>query len=359
MNCRKCGCELQENDMFCAECGEKAEPVDVEKPEEECSNVSKNEKLPVASNKKTKVTVAVVIVVAIIAAGLAIFLPKTVEMEAGELGQIIYTDEIEGYYQDTLVVHGYLLRDGDRTALYTDIDEEGVVFVYEEGLDESLGDGSELIVMGSIGYKKDAPSANLLLADSVEVVKATERTYHINSVADLLTSADEYFDREIIVTGIVNCSQETNYDLRDDADSNKVITLAVDLKDQSALQTYGLYNITGELSLEGKELTLKVINYEMIQEMEECFSFDGVDALMDSAWECKQKKVKVYAKAYMLGYEHAVLHGSRLDIDLTGLTNDQVISIDGKVVTIIGTLKGGVGDPYFIEVEDIVYDRAI
>jgi len=204
MHCKKCGCELQQEDVFCAECGTKVEAIEVNSEPE--SKVS-SKKSPV------KIIVAAVAIVIVAVAGI-LFMgdkPEDINLEAKDLGAIIYTDEKEQYYQDNLHVHGYLINDPtnpDRYALYSsdpEDSEDGVVFVFGEGVEntigDSLGNGSELIVAGTLGHYSDSPSAAMLLAKSVEVVNKVEPIYNVGTVDELLANSGTYMNKMVCVVG--------------------------------------------------------------------------------------------------------------------------------------------------------------
>ena len=208
MKCKKCGCELNENDVFCAECGTKVEQT-VE------PSFTTEAKEPTKKKPMKLILIGVVAVVCVIAG--ILFLgdkPEDINMEAKELGAIIYTEEIEEYYQDNLHVHGLLMNDPtqqDRYSLYSDDPEDaenGFVFVFAEGVEntigDSLGNGSELTVTGTLGHYTDSPSAAMLLVESVEIINKVEPVYNVGSVDELLANRQEYKGKRVCVVGQID-----------------------------------------------------------------------------------------------------------------------------------------------------------
>lgn len=161
MKCNNCNCEVKEDEGFCHNCGQKIERqrevIHEEKQERRIEDLLLHKK---SGKKKAIIVISVILSIIAIAVAVKLFYdmkPKDIKMEANQLSKIIEDGDLKEYSGDNLFVHGYLLRrsDEDKTyILYTDDLTEFVVFIFEDGIDESLGDGSEVTIQGRIGELK-------------------------------------------------------------------------------------------------------------------------------------------------------------------------------------------------------------
>ena len=159
MKCKKCGAEIEAGDAFCGNCGEKADTENTSSVEagtyDEVEIVDNTEKKP---KKKIKLIIGIAIAAIVVIAAVALFAsqPDEMDIEAGELAEVLLSedeDAIKDYEGVTLHVHGYLNRDSDKDyyLLYTNAkDDVGVMFTSKEPLDEEVGNESELVVTGEI-----------------------------------------------------------------------------------------------------------------------------------------------------------------------------------------------------------------
>lgn len=376
MKCRKCGAEMLDNDVYCGNCGSKlvddsqaAKPAIEMEPEGNKGEVRKK-------SKKKKVIKIIVGVVIVVFAALAILAymgsqPRDINMEAGELGKILYTDEEEQYYEDNMHIHGYFIRntnaDGKEDyCLVDNVDDlensEGVIFTFDEGVNPELGNGSELIVNGKIGSIKDAPSTRVLMAESIEVVKKEERTYIFDSVAELLDVKKKYVDKKVSVYGIVDrASFETIYieDELEDVSKGKYILLK-DLDGKSeAYMPVGYYVVEGTLKNSKGNIAINVDDMELILEIEipeepvveNVVEFDSPKELIDSYEQYDGRKVAVTGWVEAAG-DSGYLMGGESPIELTNLTSQEISDLYGGYTKFTGrfTYNNGI---FYLNVEKI------
>lgn len=204
MFCKNCGKEIGNNDVFCQHCGAEVNPSEVEAN----SNVTVSS---AEGKKKGKFKIVIGVVVVVVIAIAALFIlgndePQDIEIEAGDLAVVMNTDDEKQYYEDTLYVHGLLYRhpvdEGVYVLLQNENDENGVIFNYAS-VDEMLGDGSEVIVTGTLGYKEDNPSLTVLMATDIQVLNQEDRVYNVGTISELRGSSTEYVGKKVAVVGIV------------------------------------------------------------------------------------------------------------------------------------------------------------
>lgn len=197
MYCINCGSEIKDSDIFCAECGCRTNNSPIEQVNVSAKKIKK---------KGFLIGSAILVIVIGVVWMFAIGGTDEFDLNAGELAQIMNTDEEEQYYDDILHVQGLVYSHPTEEDLYAlvenEYDEEGVVFQYDS-MPEDIGDGSEVIITGTLGYGKSSPSVTILLGEEIEVVNKVEPIYDIESVEDLY-GAKEYLNKKVCVTGFVN-----------------------------------------------------------------------------------------------------------------------------------------------------------
>lgn len=239
MKCIKCGAEISGNDIYCGNCGEKLAQE---------KNPQTTEKKP-QKKKMFRIAVCAVILVIAAAAGILFFgQPEEIELEAKDLGTIDDQETKDRYAGDILYVHGYLARSLDDSyyVLYSDADsEEGIAFKVESGLDEELGDGSELIVKGTLGNEEDTPSLTFLFAEEIQVIEKVEPVYAVGFVEDLLADVLSYDNKKVSVMGMLDQASGTCM-LWDSYEENVVLLAGVTREEANAwVEDWSFCNVIG------------------------------------------------------------------------------------------------------------------
>lgn len=323
------------------------------------------------SKRKKKIIfiiLGVIVAAAILFVGICIFSqPEDIDIEANKLGEILYTEEEEQYYEDLLHVHGYLVRDTDidgveRYLLVSDLDNiengDGIIFSYKDGVDKELGDYSELIVTGTIGHPKDAPSLRVLIAESIKVIKKTDRIYQIDSVKALLDFKDDLLDHKVIISGLVDRASWKTVFITDDEDMEKSVLLKNIDSDYLADMPVGYYIITGVVYLDKGNLAIDVDELELIEEYEyedEVTEFDSPNELLADADRYDSKRIAITGWIDAAGATGYIMDGSD-PIELSGITDEEVMEIYGGYCYLTGVFHcNTVGTKYSIEVEKIGY----
>lgn len=225
MKCEKCGHKVNNEDMYCQNCGNEIKKSEIHETEINANNVDKqaNEKQvqfkkeektkDKQSKKKTKIIVGTIIgfVIALIAIIAIFFMPKDVEIEANELARLINSGEEDKYQADNLYVHGYLVRDTRENVtnedkgyytLVSDIENwenstDILVFIYEKELDDNLGTGSEVVIHGQL-RDSDTDSVGMLIAENIEIKRQVDPIYTLDF--EQLENTD-YIDKQVKITG--------------------------------------------------------------------------------------------------------------------------------------------------------------
>lgn len=219
MKCEKCNYEIQDDDLYCTNCGAKIERKEIsnttqtvsnEKTELETTEV-KEAKSTIYShrpsnkdNKKMYMILSVIIGVVVLI-GIVFFVlnqPKDINIEVGEL---ISSRDIQKYDNDRLFVHGYLMRIDDEKNKYALINNKEdyntyLIFTYDKGLSEDIGSNSELTVIGNLSEFKEDDKI-VLYAEDVQIQKREENIIDVEDTTTLLKNQEKYFDKKITVTG--------------------------------------------------------------------------------------------------------------------------------------------------------------
>ncbi|MEY8256154.1 zinc ribbon domain-containing protein [Erysipelotrichaceae bacterium 66-17] len=179
--CSRCGQKLSKGDKFCEKCGT---------PVQDQTNSVPWKKIGIVAG----IVFLIILIIGLIAPDQA----QTYELEADEMGKILYDHEIaKKHYGDTYIVHGYYFNDdkedgtskeSDLHTLYSDM--ENVYLTVFKTEDESklkdLGMGSEVIITGVLN---DDDGLDILYVDQIEVKKK-------NKIDQSSNDADEESQKE-------------------------------------------------------------------------------------------------------------------------------------------------------------------
>lgn len=224
MKCEKCGHKVNNEDMYCQNCGNEIKKSEIHETEINANNVDKQvnkkqvqpkkeETKDKQSKKKTKIILGTIIgiIIALIAIIGIFSMPKDVEIEANELARLINSGEEDKYQDDNLYVHGYLVRDTRENitnedkgyyTLVSDIDNwenstNILVFIYEKKLDENLGTGSEVVIHGQL-RDSDTDSMGMVIANDIEIKKKVDPIYTLDFGQ---LANNKYIDKQIKISG--------------------------------------------------------------------------------------------------------------------------------------------------------------
>lgn len=361
MYCQKCGNGISEGDMFCQKCGWKVEGDKIEegiglsgieneknqKPEEEIIDSIKTKK----NRKKTKILfgVSVGIIVSLIAVFGIFFMPKDTDIEAGDLAKLINNGEADKYYSDNLYVHGYLVRDTREMStnekenyyiLVSNIENweestDSLVFVYEEGLEDNLGTGTELIVQGHLKDNSN-DSVNMLIGEDVEIKKIVDPIYTLDF--EQLKNT-EYIDKQINITGRMIDLLGQGHFLADEELNNSVALKGLTEAEFANYFKNGNYaTITGILT---KDNTIKVDKISQ-NEFTKKMSYDyGM-----SVSECYQ--------SYFSNGEEVTIHGIYLKNSFASVPYAVMDEETGQFITLTTFTESIDLDKYFESEEQCV-----
>lgn len=370
MKCKKCGAEIEAGDAFCGNCGEKADTENTSSVEagtyDEVETVDNTEKKP---KKKTKLIIGIAIAAIVVIAAVALFAsqPDEMDIEAGELAEVLLSedeDAIKDYEGVTLHVHGYLNRDSDKDyyLLYTNAkDDVGVMFTSKEPLDEEVGNESELVVTGEIVPMEEGSSLWVLEAETIDVRKQAERIYSVESVSRLLKNSEKYLNKKVMLSGavLVAGSDAAMVDVGHEYEDKYVRLIGLsETKTAKVGSKYGMYMVTGTYYMEGSDPAVDVEKIELVseldvpEEMQESDSVIEVDSpkeLIDSYQKYDGKTVAVTGWIEAAG-DSGYLMGGDEPIELTNLTPQDIMELYGGYTKFTGefTRNGGI---YYLHVE--------
>lgn len=393
--CPNCGNELSEGDQFCDSCGAKQNDEDGESAES--SDAVSNEAVSASNNlapavnatpkkKKGIIIGAAIGVVAIVAVIVGIFLsqPSEYDFEAADLAALIYEDA-EGTYNKyegkTLNVHGYLytVDERDDGSLYSDKNgnveemdiDQVVLFSKSDAIKADLsdvGNGSEIIVTGTLKSSGDDFELLTLESESVQIIKAEEKTYIVDSIQELLDNPENYMGKTVTVSGAVEVAGSEDVLICDE--DNRYNNQYISLYDLSSSDIknlkLGVYTVTGEYCIENSDPAIKVDSIEFIYEIDAAETesagnpeFDSIRALYNNVDQYYGQTVSVYGMVTVdesLPFTIALYDPTNdLYLDISTTEDSDIWRYNGEFVMATGTLEGGIGDPYFLTLDSVAY----
>lgn len=330
MKCPKCGAEVSEKDKFCEECGTALQSKETEpKAVTESNGCSETKSISDKSvdtkrviepkntvkSKKKGIMIGVICaaVVLIVGVVIATFGSSEYNFEAKELAEMIAADTEATYNKyegDTLHVHGYFYSDGlsDHWALYSDKDadlenvglEDIVLFSPTDevtGKLNEIGNGSEITITGTLSSLDQDMTMLVLDAQTVEILNAEERTYNVDSVAELLENADQYINQTVTVAGLVDRSSADVIFMTDNGSASESYVLMKNVESvypNFLLNApYGVYNATGKFYLDKGNAALQLTELSLVSEVDSVTEFNSVDDLIRSAVDHEGEIIKV------------------------------------------------------------------
>ncbi|MCR0613020.1 zinc ribbon domain-containing protein [[Clostridium] innocuum] len=387
MKCKKCGYEIQDDDVFCPNCGmkidkdEEMEKSEIPPNDEAVKEVSveeevKDEKIDNTKrshhNSKKKLFIILSTIVAIIIIGVITFFvlnqPKDIEIEASELSELMNNGEAKKYGGDHLFVHGYLLRVDDENNRYAlkgnkDDLENILIFTYDKGLDDEIGDNSELIVTGELGEYKDV-DMTLLLGEEIQVKKKEERFIDAGDTTSLLKNKNEYLNKKVTVTGKMVITNAHGVYITDRKISDSVWLYGISVQEALKYEKeYGSWcTVSGtffkdDQGLETIQFEAFIQNeaLEALNEEEISNSQYSVDDVLNNPEKFLDKKIAIYGKLpQSITYDHS----GNPNPAIFNETTDNFIVLKGEKITIGGCdaiVKGTLtsnGIDLILDVED-------
>ena len=397
MKCPKCGAEVSEKDKFCEECGTALQPKETEpKAVTESDGCSETKSIPdesvdmkggiepknTVNSKKKGIMIGVICVAVVLIVGVVIatFGSSEYNFEAKELAEMIAADTEATYNKyegDTLHVHGYFYSDGlsDYWALYSDKDadlenaglEDIVLFSPTDevtGKLNEIGNGSEITITGTLSSLDQDMTMLVVDAQTVEILNAEERTYIVDNVSDIINDSKDYLDKKVRFVAAVDVAGYSDViacDIGNEYNNEYLSLTGISDAEIEQIQ-HGAYTVIGRVCKEKNKVVINVEKIEFLenldnQETEYEYEFDSVKSLYDTNLRSYTgSKISVYGKIVIGSgmYPTIMLYDpvSGMNIDLYVEDDNELWYHDSEAVTVYGTLDGGVGDPYFIRVED-------
>lgn len=226
MKCEKCGNEINDEDVFCQNCGWKIERENKVESKDNIDDRKINNSLSGHKKKKVKLICAIASIFVVIIAVIVFFMlstPKDVKIEAKTLAEEIYNGDVDKYNSANLFVRGYIVRDTRNVnneddgyyMLVSDIENwetldtnQMVVFQYEEGLKDDIGTGSEVVVQGRLKIQEDSPDMSILVGENIEIKERVDPTYTV----DFEELNKEYVGKKITISGrMINVLGDGHY----------------------------------------------------------------------------------------------------------------------------------------------------
>lgn len=319
--------------------------------------------------------------------------PEEYDVDVSEVANIAYSadDDAVTALSDSNVdidekgiytVHGIIIRseacekDGRYILAESEEKPDGICFSYEDGVDEEIATGSEIVVKGTF---KDVDEVKVLSVESMEVKNQVFPVHKFSSVSKLIASANDYVNKTVSVKGLVNINEDTgSYVISNSKKTKTVVLEKLSEKKKKSLE-YGIYQVTGKFYFNDGEATIEVETMKLIEKKEkevkekstaesnQPIHFDSLGALFSDPKPYVGKRVSVIG--YIDGIDGdgntVTLDGSIFNdvtfymmedgmmLQLKGISVGEGEELCGGYTQITGIFGGGVGDPYFIDVEKI------
>ena len=368
MKCNKCKCEVTEDEVFCHNCGCKIE----EEVKEEGQNVQADELQVQKKIMKKKAIRAIVIftigiLIAIVIEFFYDMMPKDIDMNANELSKIIYEEDPKKYSGDNLFVHGHLLRSSEEDniyMLYTDNVEDFIIFTYEKGLDETIGDGSEITIQGKLGDLQDS-GAVVLVGEDYSVQKKVEPIYKTSDLSEFCKSADKYVNKKVELWGkIIKTNSGSAYITDSDTLATSVWLYGISSQELVKFK-YGTWCIIqGTVSIDDNTISVNVENIfqndetKSLDDLEQEVKIEG-DPTVDDIFKSPNNYLnKVVTVKGLFPHSASYDHSGNLSIKILGETEGHYIVLKGRKIntggcsaSVTGTLTYD-GNDYIMDVTD-------
>jgi len=168
-------------------------------------------------------------------------------------------------------VHGIIIRseecekDGKYILAESEEKPDGICFSFEDGVDEEIATGSEIVVKGTF---EDVDEIKVLSVESMEVRNQIFPVHKFNSVNKLIASANDYVNKTVSVKGLVDINEDTgSYVISNNKKTRTVVLEKLSEKKKKSLE-YGIYRVTGKFYFNDGEATIEVETIKLIEKKE-------------------------------------------------------------------------------------------
>lgn len=304
MVCPKCGKKVEEDDIFCQNCGYKIKKKEIDETKLKDKRIRK---------KSIGIILFCLIIVITIIIGL-IYLemqPKNIEMEADELAELIDNGESAQYYGDNIKVHGFLYRSNSDDeysrkiySLYSqDNPNYQLTFSVDEPIADDVGNGSEIIITGRLG-ELSSSGIEILIVNDIDIQKKIENITLLE-ISELYDNIDDYLNKKVKVIGQIVITNTNGAYISDEKLVKSIWIYGKSNAELYDIQKNGPWCIT--------EGTIKVVDGNYVIDVENIYTDDSLNYLNIQYDNVQVSTILTKADMY-IGKEVTVIGNLSMDL---------------------------------------------